>query len=113
LTLRDERSLTNKLGAGFPSTGRDVSDGGTMTQEANQMTMKLEDVKRLEDIGNELDHAMSAGPGTEVDLCSKYKLIRPILVKALPIVRLIPKIGKQLADVIEMLMGIADQYCPI
>ena len=71
-----------------------------------------ENLKQLEQIGRELDEAHSAKSAAEVDLCGQYKVIKPILQKALPFIRLIPKFGKQVADAIELLMGIADNFCP-
>lgn len=72
-----------------------------------------ENLKELERIGRELDEARSAKSAADLDLCAQYKIIKPILEKALPFIRLIPKFGKQIADAIEMLMGIADNFCPV
>ena len=71
-----------------------------------------ENVKQLEQIARELDEARSAKTVEDLDLCEQYKRVKPILEKALPFIRLIPKFGKQIADAMEMLMGIANNFCP-
>lgn len=71
-----------------------------------------ENTKNLEQIAKELDQARTAKAGEKVDPCSEYKKIKPILQKALPFIRLIPKFGKQVADAIELVMSLADKFCP-
>lgn len=71
-----------------------------------------ENIANLEKIAKELDAARAGKSAAKVDLCSQYKVIKPILQKALPFIRLLPKFGKQVADAIELLMGIADNFCP-
>jgi hypothetical protein len=83
-----------------------------MTQEDQQLGLSPRDIDALEAIANELDGARASTTFSESDLCARYKQIKPILEKAIPIIRLIPKFGKQLAEAIEMLMRIADQFCP-
>lgn len=85
-----------------------------MSQEKNnEMNKSDENMKNLEQIGKELEAARAAKTTTAaIDPCGEYKKIKPILQKALPFIRLIPKFGKQVADAIELLMGIADNFCP-
>ena len=74
-----------------------------------------ENMRQLEKIGEELERVQreaAAAPEAKVDPCGQYKKIKPILEKALPFIRLIPKFGKQVATAIELLMGIADNFCP-
>ena len=74
--------------------------------------MSDENLKHLEQIGKELDAARTAKTAAKIDPCAEYNKIKPILQKALPFIRFIPKFGKQVADAIELLMGIADNFCP-
>lgn len=84
-----------------------------MNNEKDTTTDKSdENTKKLEEIAKELDSARAGMDVAKVDLCAEYKVIKPILQKALPFIRLIPKFGKQVADAIELLMGIADKFCP-
>ena len=76
--------------------------------------MSEENVKHLENIGKELDKAWSGVTAeAKLDPCAEYNKIKPILKKALPFIRLIPKFGKQVADAIELIMGIADGFCGV
>ena len=74
--------------------------------------MSSENMKELEKIVHELDETSFAKSAEGADLCGEYKKIKPIIEKALPFIRLIPKVGKQIANIIEMLMRIADNFCP-
>lgn len=83
-----------------------------MNQEKNdEMDTMDENTKNLERIAKELDEARTDETGVKLDVCAEYKKIKPILEKALPFIRFIPKWGKQVADAIEMVMGIADKFC--
>jgi lipopolysaccharide biosynthesis protein len=81
-----------------------------MSKEKTNTT--AENTKNLEQIAKELDQARTAKTDAKVDPCSEYKKIKPILQKALPFIRLIPKFGEQVADAIELVMGLADNFCP-
>ena len=84
-----------------------------MSNEKNTKVSKSdENTKNLEQIAKELDAARASETGAKVDPCTEYKKIKPILQKALPFIRLIPKFGKQVADAIELVMGLADNFCP-
>ena len=81
-----------------------------MSKEKNNTSD--ENLKNLEQIAKELDQARTAKTDAKIDPCAEYKKIKPILQKALPFIRLIPKFGKQVADAIELVMGLADNFCP-
>lgn len=87
-----------------------------MNKEKNdELKLSVEDTKLFEQLENELSvtrgsKAAEAGIG---DLCQQYRKIEPILKKVLPIIRLIPKFGKTVADAIEFLMQIANMACPV
>ncbi len=84
-----------------------------MSQEKTTKTNKNdENLKNLEKIAAELDQAHGGKAAASVNPCAEYNKIKPILQKALPFIRFIPKFGKQVADAIELLMGIADTFCP-
>ncbi len=83
-----------------------------MSNEKNkEMNKSDENTKNLEQIAKELDKARTPEAGVAFDPCAEYKKIKPILKKALPFIRLIPKFGKQVADAIELVMGLADNFC--
>ncbi len=75
------------------------------------MTKAEENENKLEHIGKELDKARAANAAAKVDLCGQYKVIKPILNTALPFIPFTRKFGKQVADAIELIMGIADNFC--
>ena len=78
------------------------------------LKMSDENIKHLENIGKELAKAQSGTAAeAKLDPCAEYNKIKPILKKALPFIRLIPKFGKQVADAIELIMGIADGFCGV
>ena len=81
-------------------------------EKSSGLKMSEENIKHLENIGKELDKARGgAAAGAKLDPCAEYNKIKPILQKALPFIRFIPKFGKQVADAIELIMGIADNFC--
>ena len=80
-------------------------------EKSNKMSKTDENTKNLEQIAKELDAARTVG-AAKLDPCTEYKKIKPILQKALPFIRFIPKFGKQVADAIELVMGLADNFCP-
>ena len=84
-----------------------------MNQEKNdKMNKSDENTKNLEQIAKELDKVRTGEAAANLDVCAQYKKIKPILEKALPFIRFIPKWGKQVAGAIEMVLGIADKFCP-
>lgn len=50
---------------------------------------------------------------TEVDFCTTYKKVRPILVGILPFIKLIPVIGPAASKAIEALMAAMDKVCGV
>ena len=83
-------------------------------EKTSTLTMSEDHLKHLEDLGKQLDKARGAGTANfaGADVCAEYKKIKGVLQKALPFIRFIPKFGKQVADAIELLMSIADNFCP-
>jgi hypothetical protein len=45
------------------------------------------------------------------ELCKKYKKIRPKIIAILPFIEKIPIYGKKIADLIRMLIKLADEAC--
>ena len=85
-------------------------------EKDDELNISAEDMKHFERLAGELSGTRAGGVTAKVaigDLCKKYHKIEPTLKKVLPIIRLIPKIGKTAAEAIEFLMGIADVACPI
>lgn len=85
-----------------------------MANETNDgLNISGENLQKLEQMANDLDKAgaSSGAAAADINVCEQYNRIKPVLQSALPIIRLIPRFGRQVADAIEFLMGIADTFC--
>lgn len=85
-------------------------------EKTTGLSISGDNLKNLEKVAKDLDKARgsdaAAKSAAKLNPCAEYKKIKPILKTALPFIRLLPKFGKQVADAIELLMGIADNFCP-
>ena len=68
-----------------------------------------DDRRQLENLNNELEEVASKNQALEVDLCGWYRSSKPILERALPIIRRVA--GQRVAAALEVLMRIADTFC--
>jgi hypothetical protein len=73
--------------------------GGEMTDEAF--------VQAIEDFKATKTNALGVG-----DICTVYKVVKPILSGVLPFLKLIPKIGETIAEALTALMAALDKFCP-
>jgi len=69
------------------------------------------DVQQIEELHRKLQEQPTAKAEAAVDICGLWRLIKPFWSIILTLVRLIPRVGDKIADILQKLGQGLDAFC--